>query len=75
MKDPSIYLKHIRDAIGRVASYTAKGRNAFFEDSMVQDAVVRNLEVIGEAVRNLPLAFRRHTRGFRGVVSRRCGMS
>jgi uncharacterized protein with HEPN domain len=35
MKDASIYLKHIRDAIVRVESYTAKGRKAFFEDTMV----------------------------------------
>ena len=54
MKDPAVYLRHIRDAIARIGKYTAQGRKAFFEDSMVQDAVIRNLEVIGEAVRGLP---------------------
>lgn len=58
MKDASAYLKHIRDAIARIESYTAKGRKAFFQDTMVQDAVIRNLEVIGEAVRNLSPGFR-----------------
>lgn len=59
MKDAAVYLKHIRDAILRIESYTSKGRKAFFQDTMIQDAVIRNLEVIGEAVRNLPPDFRR----------------
>ena len=50
MRDESVYLKHIREAIARVESYTARGRKAFFQNTMVQDAVIRNLEVIGEAV-------------------------
>ncbi len=54
MKDASVYLKHIQDAIARIESYTAQGRKAFFGNTMVQDAVIRNLEVIGEAVKQLP---------------------
>lgn len=41
MKDPAVYLHHIRDAIVRIEQYTAQGRKAFFEDSMIQDAVIR----------------------------------
>jgi len=59
VKDAAIYLRHIRDAIARIEKYTAQGRKAFFEDSMVQDAVIRNLEVIGEAVRSLPPELKR----------------
>lgn len=59
MRDESVYLKHIRDAIARIEAYTAGGRKAFFQDTMVQDAVIRNLEVIGEAVKNLSSDFRR----------------
>jgi uncharacterized protein with HEPN domain len=59
VKDAAIYLRHIRDAITRIEKYTAQGRKAFFEDSMVQDAVIRNLEVIGEAVRSLPPELKR----------------
>ena len=58
MRDESVYLKHIRDAIMRIESYTAKGRKIFLQETMVQDAVIRNLEVIGEAVRNLSPDFR-----------------
>jgi uncharacterized protein with HEPN domain len=54
VKDPTIYVRHIRDAIARIETYTAQGREAFFANTMVQDAVIRNLEVIGEAVRSLP---------------------
>lgn len=59
MKDTAIYLRHIRDAIARIETYTAQGRKAFFEDTMVQDAVIRNLEVIGEAVKDLPPELKR----------------
>lgn len=54
MKDATVYLRHIRDAIARIEAYTIQGRADFFGNTMVQDAVIRNLEVIGEAVRHLP---------------------
>jgi uncharacterized protein with HEPN domain len=47
------YLQHIRDALLAVQEYTVTGRDGFFRSKMVQDAVVRNLEVIGEAVKAL----------------------
>lgn len=53
MKGDRIYLLHIRDAINRVGQYIAPGRPAFLWSHMIQDAVVRNLEVIGEAVNHL----------------------
>ena len=53
MKDDRIYLQHIRDAIGRILSYTAGGRDAFLANPQAQDAVIRNLEIIGEAVKHL----------------------
>jgi len=53
-KDPQIYLAHIRDAIQAVREYTKDGEDVFFRDRKTQDAVIRNLEIIGEAVKNLP---------------------
>ncbi len=50
MKDDRVYLLHIRDAMERVSEYTSEGRDSFLADPKTQDAVVRNLEVIGEAV-------------------------
>lgn len=53
MKDDRVYLLHIRDAIARIESYTAAGRDGFLTQAMIQDAVIRNLEIIGEAVKNI----------------------
>lgn len=53
MKDDRAYLLHIRDAIDAIVSYTTGGRAQFFADRKTQDAVLRNLEIIGEAVKQL----------------------
>ncbi len=36
MKDESVYLKHILDAIEKIESYTTGGRKTFFQDTMVK---------------------------------------
>ena len=51
MKDDRIYLLHIRDAIRQIVEYTAAGKGSFLADRKTQDAVVRNLEIIGEATK------------------------
>lgn len=51
--DDSARLRHILDAIERIERYTAAGHGAFMADELVQDAVMRNLEIIGEATRAL----------------------
>ena len=53
MKDDRIYLLHIRDAIQYIIQYTEAGRESFLADRKTQDAVVRNLEIIGEATKRL----------------------
>jgi len=52
-RDDRVYLLHIRDAIIRIVDYTADGREAFLASAMKQDAVIRNLEIIGEATKRL----------------------
>ena len=48
------YLGHILEAIDRIERYTAGlDEVAFAQNSLVQDAVVRNFEIIGEASRNI----------------------
>jgi uncharacterized protein with HEPN domain len=55
------YLSHILQAIQRIQRYTdGLTERAFRESDIVQDAVVRNLELIGEACRNIE----RDSRGF-----------
>lgn len=48
------YLEHIIAAIEKVKSYTsALDKAGFIADGKTQDAVIRNLEVIGEAARRI----------------------
>jgi uncharacterized protein with HEPN domain len=48
------YLQHIVEAVERVRTYTDQiTRDSFLSSPMIQDAVIRNLEVIGEACRNV----------------------
>ncbi len=49
MKDPRVYLAQILERIERILNYTAKGKETFLGDPVIQDAVIRNLEVMGEA--------------------------
>ena len=52
------YLDHVLQAIDRVQRYAgAMGAEDFMRDQMVQDAVIRNLEVIGEASHNIETQF------------------
>lgn len=48
------YLSHMLEAIERIERYTrGKAQNAFIHDDQLQDAVVRNIEIIGEAAKNI----------------------
>ena len=58
MKDDLIYIQHIVDAINDIEIYTKGGREELFAAKIIQDAVIRKLEIIGEAVRNLRPDFR-----------------
>jgi uncharacterized protein with HEPN domain len=46
-----LYLRHVLDAIGKVERYVAVGYDEFMTASHWQDAVIRQLEIIGEAVK------------------------
>ena len=54
MKDDLAYIEHILDGISRIQKYTKGISYQEFENSeMIQDAVIRNFEVIGEATKNI----------------------
>lgn len=53
MNGDRAYLEHIHEAIRRVMEYTATGRNDFLARTLLQDGVIRNLEIIGEATKKL----------------------
>lgn len=54
-KDEKIFLNHILESIKNIESYCrGASKERFFEDKQLQDAVVRRVEIIGEAVKNVP---------------------
>ncbi|MGB9300985.1 MAG: HepT-like ribonuclease domain-containing protein [Anaerolineae bacterium] len=54
-RDPRLYLDDILEAIGQIQEYTASlDYGMFAQDRKTQDAVVRNLEIIGEAAGRSP---------------------
>jgi len=54
-RDYKLFITDIRDCTNRTLDYTRdKSFDEFIENQMLIDAVVRNLEVIGEAAKNLP---------------------
>lgn len=49
------YLADMREAIVRIQSYTSEiTYGQFLADSKTQDAVIRNIEILGEAAKRLP---------------------
>jgi uncharacterized protein with HEPN domain len=53
MKDRAIYIQHIWDCIQWIQSYIVEGKEAFLADHKTQDAVIRNIEIIGQAAKDL----------------------
>jgi len=62
-RDDSVYLRHILDAIEAIGGYLqGVGREEFERTPMVQDAVIRQIEIIGEAAKHLsPQLRERHS--------------
>jgi hypothetical protein len=53
-RDDTVYLQHILDAIARLQAYlTGVSYDEFLQSHLLQDGVVRQLEIIGEAARNI----------------------
>lgn len=53
MRDDKERLEKILECIGRIREYTKVGRETFFASHLIRDGVVRNLQVIGECVKDL----------------------
>jgi uncharacterized protein with HEPN domain len=59
-KDPKIFLKHILESIEAIEKHTKKiPKEKFSKNITVQDAVIRRIEIIGEAVKNLSAEFKK----------------
>ena len=53
-RDDSLYLEHIRESIAKIEKYTnGIEEDMFMSDDQLQDAVIRQLQIIGEAAKRL----------------------
>lgn len=60
MKDDLIYVRHILDAIEKIERYlNGASYESFLDNEMMIDAIVRELEIVGEAAGNLSEEFQK----------------
>lgn len=58
-KEPKLFIEHILESIAFIESYIGDIElKDFIADQQKQDSVLRRLEIIGEAVKNLPESFK-----------------
>lgn len=77
-RDTNLFIEDIKESIKNLEEFT-KGldKDKFSKDSLRQSAIIRQLEIIGEAVKNIPDPFRKRfpkipwkdIAGFRDVLS------
>ena len=59
-KDTKVFLSHILESIEKIDEFTVNvDREEFMEDSKTQYSVIRGIEIIGEAAKNIPESFRK----------------
>jgi uncharacterized protein with HEPN domain len=60
LKDDLFYVRHILDAVSKAESYCSSlSKAGFASNELVQDAVIRQLEIAGEAAKHVSPAFRK----------------
>lgn len=58
-RDMRLYIEDILNSITKIQQYTQTiDEQDFLDNTQIQDAVLRRLEIIGEAVKNIPQSFR-----------------
>jgi uncharacterized protein with HEPN domain len=59
-KDIEIFIEHILEAIAKIEEYTKdRTKGDFLKSSQLQDAVMRRIEIMGEAAKHIPEEFKR----------------
>jgi uncharacterized protein with HEPN domain len=60
MKDDTIYIDHILLSVNNILNYTKDiSKEEFSENTLIQDAVIRNFEIIGEATKKVSPDFKK----------------
>jgi len=58
-KDPKIFIEHILESIEEIEKYSLHAtQETFSKMTMMQDAIIRRIEIIGEATKKLPKPFK-----------------
>lgn len=58
MSRDRFYLEHILECIGRIEDYTKGEKQVFFSSNLVQDGVIRNLQILAESTTRLSEEFK-----------------
>jgi len=74
-KDNRVYVSHMQDCIARIDEYV-ESKEHFFNSRLVQDAVVRNLQVMAESSQRLSISIKeqysqipwKNISGFRNII-------
>lgn len=75
-RDVRLYLDDLVEASSRIVEYsTGMAFEDFVSNKMAYDAILRNLEIIGEAAKNVPYEFREQYPLWNGAKWLACGMS
>lgn len=53
MKNDLVYISDMLKCMEKIGTYTASGKNHLLSSSLHQDAVIRNLENLGDAAKHL----------------------
>jgi len=63
-KNPEVFIEHILECMELIQKYLKNATKAEFLDSkQLQDSVIRRIEIIGEAVKNIPAGLKVKYRG------------
>ena len=58
-RDMRVYIEDILESIVKIEEYTkVTTKDDFLENTQIQDAILRRLEIMGEAAKNIPQEFR-----------------
>jgi len=53
-----VYVSQILEAIKKIQEYTKEGRDVFYDTIIIQDAVMRNIEIVGEVAKRISTEFK-----------------
>ena len=53
MNSDLLYLEHVLEGVRRIEEYIAGGRDSFFQSTLVEDAVIRNLQTLAESAKRV----------------------